>query len=367
MGFPPLKFMKHSHSKKYDINQQDIGVLERYYPIDKEHHLVSVRYHYETAEELMEAPAAEGFQAPLKTDLFDALQETIAKFPVPYRFHIELAIDDLQGHSPAELVHSFKDSVEMKQISKRLLTRRVLFLSALFVLIGFFILGVMALANEQGWFGSGFTAALFEEAVDIVGTVFLWEAATMLFLESSEQSVSDPGIRKRIAVLSIVNTDGTPLLSATYDQLFQRMNRNHTLNRLARTGLLLSSCGFFVTGFNSLLRQVQLSSIISSDMRVYLTVMQVVFSLCQMVSGVGGFYLFWGRRNLFTAFSKGYAYCMAVVIGLLLLVAASIYNFREILLFLSSFTITILYILSLFLNEKTLKSRTNGGQQETHP
>ena len=362
--------MKHSRPKKYDINQQDIRVLERYYPIDKENYLVSVRFHYETVEELVEAPAAAGFHAPLKPDLFDALQETIAKFPVPYRFHIELAIDDLQGHSPAELVHSFQDSVEMKQISKRLLTRRVLFLSALFVLIGFFILGVMALASEQGWFGSGFTAALFAEAVDIVGTVFLWEAATMLFLKSSEQSVSDPGIRRRIAALSIVTADGTPLLSVTHDQLFQRMNRTHKLNQLARTGLLLSSCGFFVTGFNSLLQQIQLVSTVSPDDQTYLPVLQVVlllFSLCQMVSGVGGFYLFWGRRNLFTAFSKGYAYCMSVIIGLLLMVAFSIYSLRELLLFLSSFNITILYILSLFLNEKTLNPRTNGGQQERHP
>ena len=42
--------MKHSRPKKYDINQQDIRVLERYYPIDKENHLVSVRFHYETVE-----------------------------------------------------------------------------------------------------------------------------------------------------------------------------------------------------------------------------------------------------------------------------------------------------------------------------
>ena len=42
--------MKHSRPKKYDINQQDIRVLERYYPIDKENYLVSVRFHYETVE-----------------------------------------------------------------------------------------------------------------------------------------------------------------------------------------------------------------------------------------------------------------------------------------------------------------------------
>ena len=167
-----------------------------------------------------------------------------------------------------------------------------------------------------------------------------------------------------------MNVDGTPLLSVTHDQLFQRMDRTHKLNRLARTGLLLSSCGFFVTGFNSLLQQVQLVSTVSPDDQTYLPVLQVVlllFSLCQMVSGVGGFYLFWGRRNLFTAFSKGYAYCMSVIIGLLLIVAASVYSLSKILLFLSSFTITILYILSLFLNEKTLQPRTNGGQQERHP
>ena len=58
---------------------------------------------------------------------------------------------------------------------------------------------------------------------------------------------------------------------------------------------------------------------------------------------------------------------MSVIIGLLLIVAASVYSLSKILLFLSSFTITILYILSLFLNEKTLQPRTNGGQQERHP
>ena len=217
--------MRKRRRADFEDYSQELEILSEYYPVDFQDKLVTVHFHADAAEELLGTPAAPGFPAQFKSEIFEECRNVVSEFPTPYRLNAEITVDDWGAYSPDALARSFRDSLEMMQNTKRMKSRRVLFLSAMFVIAGFLILGLMVCGQNLGWFGADFSASLWEEAVDIAGTVFLWEAVTVVFLEASEESVSDPGIRKRIAFLTFRNTDGTLLLPVRDDQLYQHTNQ----------------------------------------------------------------------------------------------------------------------------------------------
>lgn len=354
--------MRKKHRVDYIENTQELELLSEYYPIDQKNKLVTANFHVDNVEELLCRPAASGFRAPFKTDFFEECQAIISKFPAPYRLNAQIVVEDWGNHTPQELTRSFRDSLEMMQNTKRMKSRRVLFLSAMFVIAGFLILGLMVCGQNLGWFGADFSASLWEEAVDIAGTVFLWEAVTVVFLEASEESVSDPGIRKRIAFLTFLNTDGTLLLPVRDDQLYQHTNQTARMKGIVRNCLLVSSCGFVISGINGLMYLPQTTLPVEGAMLTMIRVFLFVLPVSQIVAGVGGFYLFWGRRNGFTAFAKGYAFCALAII--VILMTAGTHSFLGMMLMALSCCFQLLFIFSLFLDGKISSKQSAPLQQD---
>lgn len=354
--------MRKKHRADFIENAQELEVLSEYYPIDQKNKLVTVNVHADNAEELLCRPAAPGLRAPFKTDFFQECEEIISKFPAPYRLNAQIVVEDWGNHTPQELTRSFRDSLEMMQNTKRMKSRRVLFLSAMFVIAGFLILGLMVCGQNLGWFGEGFSASLWEEAVDIAGTVFLWEAVTVVFLEASEESVSDPSIWKRIAFLTFRGTDGALLLRVCDDQLFQHTNKTSRMKRIVRDCLLVSSCGFVIAGINGLMYLPQTEYPVEGAMLTLLRVLLFVLPVSQIVAGVGGFYLFWGKRNGFTAFAKGYAFYALAIIAILMI--AGTHSFLEMLSMVLSCCFQLLFIFSLFLDGKISSKQPAPPQQD---
>lgn len=340
--------MKKKHKADYIDNEQELEVLSRYYPVDRQNKLVTVTFHADSAEELLEPPSAPGFRSLFKNDFFENCQELVARFPSPYRLNAEIVLDDWEGHTPQELTQSFKDSLNIMQKTGQAKGRRILFLSALFVIAGFLILALMVCGQEMGWFGAGFSADLWEEVVDIFGCVFLWEAVTVTCLETSEQSISDPRIRKRIAFLTFRSADGTLLLQASDEELFQAADWTFLMKRIVRDCLLISSCGFVLLGINGLIYLPQIADHVTGTAAVFACVVLFMLAAFQIMAGVGGFYLFWGRQNRFTTFAKGYAFCALVIIALL--VTDSMKSFSSILSILISCFCQLLFIFSLFVD-----------------
>lgn len=354
--------MKKKHKADYIDNEQELEVLSKYYPVDRQSKLVTVTFHADNVEELLEHPSAPGFRPLFKNDFFENCQELIAKFPAPYRINAEIVLEDWEGHTPHELTQSFRDSLSIMQKTGQVKGRRALFMSALFVIAGFLILALMACGQEMGWFGEGFSAALWEEVVDIAGWVFLWEAVTVAFLETSEQSISDPRIRKRIAFLTFRNTDETLLLRVSDEQLFQIADWTFLMKRIVRDCLLISSCGFVLLGINVLIYIPQIENLATGGVAVFACVIIFVLSALQIAAGVGGFYRFWGRRNGFTTFSKVYAFCSLAIIAIL--VTNSMDSFSSIMSIVISFCCQLLFIFSLFVDGRIASRYAKQAQQD---
>lgn len=352
--------MQRKQRVKYETSRRNIDLLKKYYPVDEEDKTVTVCFHYDTAEELYETQVNPDCAPQLQPELLDQVHETIHRIPWPYRLKIQLKLDDFQGHRPEAIVESFSDSLEFMRFSKRAGNSRMLFLSAMLVIVGYFILGMMVVGQELGWFGSDFIASITEEVVDIAGWVFLWEAVTILFLESSERSVSDPGIRKRIAALAICNAEGTVQAEKSHDELFRTWGHMDKVKSVVRHCLLISGCAFILFGLNGFFYLLQLETLLEEDAAQYMNLIRLVMgtlSLCQILAGVGGFYRFFGRRNLFTGFSRIYAFFMCFMIGIYLVFSLVTMEFRQILMVLGSWSSTLLFVAAVILDGRISKNR----------
>ena len=341
--------MRRKHN--YEENARELEMLSAYYPVDREKKLVTVDVSVDSGEDLLGEPAAPGFRGPLKAELFEKCRETISKFPAPYRLNVRISVGQWGALSERDILRAVRDYVEISENTKRLQGRRILFLSAIFVIVGFQILSCMFCAQNLGWFGESSSADLWVEAVDTAGTVFLWEAITVVFLEASEQSAADPGIRKKIACLTFHNPDGT-VLEVSNRQLFHHTDRSTQLKRILRDSLLVSSCGFVVTGFTGLIYMPQSEYWGAGALANWGIAILGVLAALQIFAGVGGFFMFWGRRNGFVTFAKVYAYCSLVIIALAMLVTLATGSFWEMLWMAVSFLLKLVFIFSLLLDAK---------------
>ena len=350
--------MKGKQREKYEPSRRNIELLKKYYPVNDEEKTITACFHYDTAEELFETQVNPDCMPQLQPEFLEKIHGMIPRIPRPYRLEIQLKINDFQGHKPKTIVESFSDSLEFMQFSKRADNSRMYFLSAMLVIVGYFILGMMVVGQESGWFGSDFIASIAEEVVDIAGWVFLWEAVTILFLESSERSISDPGIRKRIASFMVCNSEESMLVNCSGDELFQKWGRMDKMKSIVRHSLLISGCGFVLFGLNGLFYLLQVDTLAGEVGVEYLNFIRFILgsiSICQVLAGVGGFFRFFGRRNVFTGFSKGYALCMFFVIGFSLIVLFFSRQFKELLLMLASYCCTLIYISGIFLDARISK------------
>ena len=352
--------MREKKRAQYEVSARNIEVLKKYYPVDEAENTVTAQFQYDTAADLLDTQMNPGRSPQIRPELLEKIQDTISRTPMPYRLKVELKVDDLQENKPESVMDAFRDEIELMRFSKRANNRNMFFLSALLAIAGYFILGMMVVAESLGWFGSDFIASISEEVVDIAGWVFLWEAVTILFLESSERSVSDPGIRKRIASVSLLNSKGAVLASHSHDELFRAWGWMDNLQTIARHGLLLSGCGFIIFGLNGFFYMLHGESMLNQAGVPYAAVARCLIaavSLCQIVSGIGGFYRFFGRRNGFTRFSKGYAIIMIFAVAIFLIAFCFSLEFKLLLTTMLSYSCTLIFIASLFLDAGITKKK----------
>lgn len=132
--------------------------------------------------------------------------------------------------------------------------------------------------------------------------------------------------------------------------------------QLVRDCLLVSSCGLVLSGINALMFVLNLElptgGNILTEVRVFLS----FISVFQISAGVGGFYLFWGRRNVFTALAKIYVFYELVIT--VFVIVFSTPSFSEMLsIALSGFS-QLLFIFSLFVDGRIAAQHTKQAQKD---
>ncbi len=354
--------MRKKWIKQHEENEQELDLLSAYYPVDRQKKLVTASIRADSIVELLEEPDAPGLRGRLKEDFFESCKKVISQFPEPYRLNAEITVTDWGGHTPREFARTVRDAIEMTQNTNRLQGRRVQFLSAIFVIAGFLVLALMLCGEQLGWFGEGLSSDLWERGIDTLGTVLIWEAAVLVFLNSSEQSAVDPEVQKRIGMLTFLGPEGKVLLRVSNEQLLRHTNWAAQLKRIVRDCMLVSSSGFVIAGINGMMFLFQDGERISGALRIAVGVIMGTISLLQILAGVGGFYLFWGKKNRLTTFTKVFASCILIIVLMMMVFTAATSSFSGMLWMALSCFLELLFIFSLFLDEKI--SRMDPPQME---
>lgn len=222
--------------------QRQIDLIRKYYPVDEKEHLVIVRLSYPRASDLFDENIGREEAPLLKTDLFHEIEEVVDDIPIGYRVEVHLRIDDYEDYTPKEIAENISDTMELNHFKGEHNRRKKWVTSAFLVIVGILILFLMGYGNSEGWFGTGESASLISEVLDIAAWVFIWEAVTILLVEPSENFVSRIGYIGRIDSFRFYQGESKePLFSEDFRSEYRKRFDNSTHRKKFISTLFLVS------------------------------------------------------------------------------------------------------------------------------
>lgn len=234
-------------SKKHPITAREARQLEiigRYYDVDIENRLITIKLHYAKASEILE----EGIDSKhpiLKSDLLERISEIISTFPVDFRSYVSIQIDDYENYDYKDIMGSFKDNMELFHYSVRKETNKRWISAAIFFSVSAILLAIRLFLGTKNYLD---TNSMVYEMMDIIAWVFLWEAVTVLFLNPGELKEISTKIGRRIVKTSFLDEKGNVLTEIKRNELVSNWIEDTKLENGGRTLLIIAGALIFATG-----------------------------------------------------------------------------------------------------------------------
>jgi hypothetical protein len=133
----------------------------------------------------------------LSDDFIDWVHTSFDYTPRKYKLNLDVAFDDMEGYAPEQLKAVFDKNIglEFKKIERKALSKN----KVAFCLIGIgvaFLLAMLLITHL--WSGESVAKSIFTYVFDIATTVTIWEAMTILVVESKERRSRMNALAKRI-------------------------------------------------------------------------------------------------------------------------------------------------------------------------
>ena len=195
---------------------RQIEILSKYYEIDMEQRTIVLELHYDHAEELFETDLSAFKHPRFKADILRRVSELLDMFPVEFKIHLRIQIDDYQDYQCDEITESFKDALELFRYA---LTRDKTF--KLYEGVLLVIISAAILLFRQFLIDSALLEEhpLINEMMDITAWVFLWQAVTTLFLAPNEYRSISFKVMTRLESLTLYDKEHQILKEVSNDEI----------------------------------------------------------------------------------------------------------------------------------------------------
>ncbi len=179
--------------KLYDKTQEKL--LDYYYEVDEKNKAVKATICFSKAEEIIDSH----FQKALKLndEILDEIQTVLKSVSEKYFLIFSIKIDDMQGYTTQDFMEAFQKKVNLTYYSLLLSYKRKKKMAIALTTIGISFLVLNVLLQILKPFNDTSSSILFE-IIDIIATVFIWEAASIYFVEGYESRSNLKALRKRI-------------------------------------------------------------------------------------------------------------------------------------------------------------------------
>ena len=212
-------FLKEKEIKKYSIE-----LLKKHYIVDEENKVVTIKLQYDNATDLLDDSIGE--TVSLNDEIFNKMLSLIEKIPNEYSCHFKFVLNDFNGYDVKELTDLFEDYFASHYIATQRNLKFKKISSLLLLLSGllFLILAISSLSFK--WFNNENLRTIINETLDIVAWVFIWEAATIFYIDSFALKAKQKMIKRRIKSISIVSSNENDIATLKNEQLFDEESKD---------------------------------------------------------------------------------------------------------------------------------------------
>jgi|GEM_PF-5199522 len=196
------------------LRGEQLNLLSKYFDVDRKLKLVTIHLHYEKASDLIDSHIGKGDHYFYDADAFQEMIDLLKVVPNGYRVAFVYDIQDYEGTTPDLLMENLRDQIDMNYYEERRQIKRKRRGAFWLLLTGIAILVAMGLIHIYHVFGEGELADVIGEVLDLAGSVFVWEAVTVAFLETSEIRGRMFIARNRIASIAFASVPSSGLKEA---------------------------------------------------------------------------------------------------------------------------------------------------------
>lgn len=238
--------MKQRIKKSTFEDKKELELLNKYYDVDTENKMITMPLHYEKASDLIDNRVISKDNYLFDYEELTSISERLKRIPIIYNVNINIQIDDYEDYEPKKLLQGFNDAIELNNFNAAREGRKKWLQVALLLTIGLSILFIMTYGKINSWFGSGNRGAVFSEAIDIFGWVFLWETVTVAFLSPSELGINSFIFKKRVKKVAFLDTNDKELIYENTEEIYKGWNDENRISVLSRWALLISGVSLII-------------------------------------------------------------------------------------------------------------------------
>ena len=228
--------MKIKH--KYDkIESEQLDLLDKYYDVDHESHIVKFEIEKDKASDYYEDDnfgKRNYFSKKLTTEVISEMNS----LPIGYKANLTIKANKIDS-DPEVLKESFIDT--LKHTNMNLLqTRKWRWLVHTSTLaFGAVIILINALmVTNQSW-GDGMRETFWTQITAAIGGVFIWEAVTVLFIKPEENKRTGLVALKKLNHVRFIDANNNVLLQITRKEIEDSFEVEHLNYRFLRTNTVL--------------------------------------------------------------------------------------------------------------------------------
>ncbi|MFA6829271.1 MAG: hypothetical protein WCR67_00980 [Bacilli bacterium] len=203
-----LSNMKKIRRKGHEVFLGHDEILNKFFDIDEEKMLITATIKFEKASDLVDESISKNGNIKLNEAVIQKMVEVTKMIPRVYDINYCLEINNMEDYTSDELTQAFNDSIQLSYYNNRLAMDRKRNLGILLSSIGICVLIASVFLNVFNVI-PGFENSVLYEVVDIIGTVFIWEAASMWLIEGAEMRLILTTIKRRIKDIQVKTPEKT--------------------------------------------------------------------------------------------------------------------------------------------------------------